>query len=297
LKETKAIGRANNDCDVNCQLKDLTTGDYYCGLFKPAELGDADAQYNLGKLYSNVGHMVKFSEAKQTANKKIAVKWYTLAAEQGYDYAAKKLVGDEKGRYRSLILTECAEVDHAWCEILVNYVKSKCARGLLSGEECIAEEKRLEERDADANADIVKGASGFMIWGDKGWDGAGVKYEIKGCKTTYEQYIKGNKYIENRPSFYLISTTDWNKVNWKGTGYKYNIDTEGYVFEAPGEAGVQVTHRYDKGEDVTQKLEMYYGYPGGALKKIMFPITVALDRFENAAHDLMKECPGKKSKY
>jgi len=152
-----------------------------------------------------------------------------------------------------------------------------------------------KSNDADANADIVKGASGFMIWGDKGWDGAGVKYEIKGCKTTYEQYIDGR--MQNRPSYTIKSTTDWNKVNWKGTGYKYNIDTEGYVFEAPGEAGVQVTHRYMDGEDVTQKLEMYYGYPGGALKKIMFPITVALDRFENAAHDLMKECPGKKSKY
>ena len=196
-------------------------------------------------------------------------------------------------RFRRQCLKECAEVDHAWCEILVKLVQHECERGLLSGEECIAEEKRLEERDADANADIVKGASGFMIWGDKGWDGAGVKYEIKGCKTTYEQYIDGR--MQNRPSYTAKITFDWNKVNWKGTGYK-NINGR-RVFEAPGEAGVQVTHRYDKGEDVTQQLEMYYGYPGGALKKIMFPITVALDRFENAAHDLMKECPGKKSKY
>ena len=224
----------------------------------------------------------------------------TLAAEQGHadaQYNLGVMYADE--RFVRQCLKECAEVDHAWCTYLDKLGQRKIQKELADEKKRIGEEKRLEERDADANADIVKGASGFMIWGDKGWDGAGVKYEIKGCKTTYEQYIKGNKYVDNRPSFYLISTTDWNKVNWKGTGYKYNIDTEGYVFEAPGEAGVQVTHRYDIDtfEDITEELEMYYGYPGGALKKIMFPITVALDRFESAAHDLMKECPGKKSKY
>jgi len=43
---------------------------------KAAELGHADAQYNLGELY-NKGHGVK-------KNKKIAQKWYKAAAEQGH---------------------------------------------------------------------------------------------------------------------------------------------------------------------------------------------------------------------
>ncbi len=66
-----------------------------------------------------------------------------------------------------------------------------------------------------------------MIWGDKGWDGAGVKYEIKGCKTTYEQYIDGR--MQNKPSYTAKITFDWNKVNWKGTAYKYMTRKDMYL--------------------------------------------------------------------
>ena len=48
-----------------------------------AEIGDVEAQYNLGNLY-RVGHGF-------TENDKTAVKWYTLAAKQGHAKAQYKL--------------------------------------------------------------------------------------------------------------------------------------------------------------------------------------------------------------
>ncbi len=61
-------------------------GDYATALreIKPlAEQGDADAQYNLGLMYSN-GRGVP-------QNHKTAVKWWRLAAEQGHAGAQAKL--------------------------------------------------------------------------------------------------------------------------------------------------------------------------------------------------------------
>ena len=44
-----------------------------------AEYGDANAQYNLGVMYDN-GYGILESDAE-------AIKWYRLAAEQGYERA------------------------------------------------------------------------------------------------------------------------------------------------------------------------------------------------------------------
>jgi len=58
----KEVERMKNETTINCVLL-------------AAEQGDADAQYNLGWMY------VKGEGVPQ--NYKTAVKWYTLAAEQG----------------------------------------------------------------------------------------------------------------------------------------------------------------------------------------------------------------------
>ena len=155
------------------------------------------------------------------------------------------------------------------------------------------------------DAAVVKGASGFMIWGDKGWDGAGVfNLIITGCKTTYE--LIWDKNCKDEDCAYVTKVIiDWNKVNWKGGRFKtiynsYELKNNN-VFEAPVEAGFQVGELDNEGDswpclyDAQFCLSAIFNLI--PMNTIWFRLTVALDRFENAAHDLMKECPGKKSKY
>ena len=64
------------------------SGDYATALKEwttLAEQGDADAQYNLGRLYSNGNGVLQ--------DYKTAAKWYTLSAEQG-TAKAQFLLGD-----------------------------------------------------------------------------------------------------------------------------------------------------------------------------------------------------------
>ena len=164
------------------------------------------------------------------------------------------------------------------------------------------------------DAAVVKGASGFMIWGDKGWDGAGVfNLIITGCKTTYE--LIWDKNCKDEDCAYVTKVIiDWNKVNWKGGRFKtiynsYELKNNN-VFEAPYSWVAELpwmTHRClfdepntvyeNKGSLCPRNLAICDYSACVGMNTILFPITVALDRFESAAHDLMKECPGKKSKY
>ena len=62
------------------------------------------------------------------------------------------------------------------------------------------------------DADVVKGATGFMLWGDEGWDGSGYEYRVDGCKTVYEQFIPMNMEL-GVPAFMAKFSMDWNKLN------------------------------------------------------------------------------------
>jgi TPR repeat protein len=74
--------------DFNKGLKAAQSGDFKTALaeWTPlAELGYASAQYNLGIMYDNGNGVLE--------NDKTAVKWFTLAADQG-DILAQKQLGD-----------------------------------------------------------------------------------------------------------------------------------------------------------------------------------------------------------
>ena len=86
------------------------SGDYAIALreWKPlAKQGDAAAQFNLGVMYEK-GQGVPQDD-------KTAVKWYRLAAEQGFARAQSSPVwvrctGMDKGSYRILFMPICGEI-------------------------------------------------------------------------------------------------------------------------------------------------------------------------------------------
>ena len=62
---------------------------------KQAEQGNAEAQWCLGRMFEDVGFIRGYDLPIQ--DRRLAIKWYQKAAEQGHDLARKALRELEKG--------------------------------------------------------------------------------------------------------------------------------------------------------------------------------------------------------
>ena len=143
-----------------------------------------------------------------------------------------------------------------------------------------------------ANEDVVKGAMGFILGGDSGWSGAGVRDEkeyvtIEGCFVGY---------VVDHNGVPLTHRLELDRVNWKSATLEDRAD--GTWFTVSGDEDLLDIDIDGVTAAQKSRFAYLYGIPFlGAKSELSVKLTVTEGRFENALNDLQSECPGKSSKY